>query len=321
VKVCALANSKNILFDAKGIDLSQWHNQLELADKPFAVTELAQVLQTTGLTNIALIDCTASEKIVSAYSDFIEKSIHIVTPNKKANVLPWADYQHLLTLLAKYHCHFLFEANVGAGLPIISTLQDLTISGDTILSIEGIFSGTLSYLFNQYDGKLPFSAIIREAHAAGLTEPDPREDLSGQDVARKLLILARLLGRKMDFEEVAAENLVPISLQTGAFSEEFYEAYQAYDETLQRKFIQAEKNQCVLRYVGTLDEKGARAELREIPRDHPLALAKKSDNIITFTTKRYAFSPLVIQGPGAGAEVTAMGVFSDIVRLLHYLPH
>lgn len=232
VKVCSISNSKHTLFDVNGIDLSQWQTQLKQCEKPFDISQLSQSLQAAELTNVALIDCTASEKVVAAYPAFIEKSIHIVTPNKKADVLPWVEYQNLLQLLEKYQCHFLFEANVGAGLPIISTLQDLTMGGDTILSIEGIFSGTLSYLFNQYDGKMPFSDIILDAHAKGFTESDPREDLSGQDVARKLLILARLLGRKMEFEEVSAENLVPAALQAGGFSEKFYDEYQGMITTL-----------------------------------------------------------------------------------------
>jgi aspartokinase/homoserine dehydrogenase 1 len=278
-------------------------------------------LTAAHFTHIALIDCTASLDIVKSYPAFIDNNFHIITPNKKANVLPWQEYQKLMKKLAERQRYFLFEANVGAGLPIISTLQDLLISGDTVFRIEGIFSGTLSYLFNQYDGQKPLSEIIKHAHSIGLTEPDPREDLSGNDVARKLLILARLLGREMEFEEIKIKNLVPTSLQSGFFSNEFYQQFSQQDDYFKQRFEQAKKNQCVLRYVGILDDKGGRAELCEIPVNHPLALTKSSDNIVTFITERYAHSPLVIQGPGAGAAVTAMAVFSDVVKLLHYLPY
>jgi len=321
VKVCIIANSKQFIFDTKGLDLEHWKTNLQNSTEKFNIETMLRLLATTQFTHVALVDCTASSDIVSNYPLFVENNVHIVTPNKKANVLPWNEYQAFIKLLEVRQCHFLFEANVGAGLPIISTLQDLLMGGDSIIKIEGIFSGTLSYLFNQYDGQGDFSEIIKQAHEQGFTEPDPREDLSGNDVARKLLILERQLGRKMDFEDIVIENLIPPHLREGKFSGQFYQQFQEYNDLLKRRFEQAQKNDCVLRYVGTLDEKGVRAELQEVPRSHPLALAKHSDNIIAFTTQRYSLSPLVVQGPGAGAAVTAMGVFSDIVKLLHYLPY
>jgi aspartokinase/homoserine dehydrogenase 1 len=272
------------------------------------------------LTNGALVDCTSGPAIVGAYPSFIDANLHIVTPNKWANALPWKQYQALTALLESRKKHFLFEANVGAGLPIVSTLRDLIASGDEIVRIDGILSGTLSYLFNNFDGAASFSALVAEAHRSGFTEPDPREDLSGNDVARKLLILARMIGHQMDLRDVKVDSLVPKRLSGGAYSDQFLSAYARYDDRMRERFAKTTARGAVLRYVGTLEDGRARAGLKEFPRDHPVASAKGSDNVIAFTTKRYSRTPLVVQGPGAGADVTAMGVFSDILKLLHYLP-
>ena len=222
--------------------------------------------------------------------------------------------------MARRQKHFFYEANVGAGLPIMSTLHDLIASGDEILKIEGILSGTLSYLFNTFDGTTPFSALVKEAHRIGFTEPDPRDDLSGQDVARKLLILARESGLKMELSDVKVDSLVPRALRSMKFSDAFFTALERYDDEIAARVEQARKRGFVLRYVGTLEHDRAEAALREFPVTHPIAAAKGSDNVIAFTTKRYRKTPLVVQGPGAGADVTAMGVFSDLLKLLHYLP-
>jgi aspartokinase/homoserine dehydrogenase 1 len=272
------------------------------------------------LTNAALVDCTVGPTIVDAYPAFIKANLHIVTPNKWANALPWRRYSALMAELDRRKRHFLFEANVGAGLPVVSTLRDLIASGDEIVRIEGILSGTLSYLFNTFDGSVPFSALVRDAHGMAFTEPDPREDLSGQDVARKLLILGRQIGLQMDLDEVRVDSLVPRALAGGAFTPKFFTAYQRTDAEIAARVRRAAARGAVLRYVGTLAGGKARAGLKEFPRTHPVASAKGSDNLIAFTTKRYARTPLVVQGPGAGADVTAMGVFSDILKLLNYLP-
>jgi len=282
---------------------------------------LAKDIAVLEFTNAALVDCTASPELVDAYPDFVNANMHIITPNKKANVLPWKRYNELMELMNRRQKHFLYEANVGAGLPIISTLQDLVASGDTITKIEGIFSGTLSYLFNMYDGKQPFSALVKKAHDKGFTEPDPREDLSGNDVARKLLILARQLGLTLELDDVQALNLVPASLRKGSFNSNFYKRFSQSDSLMHKRFVSAQSRGNVLRYVGTLSKGKASAGLQEVAKTHPLASTKESDNIIAFTTQRYSKTPLVVQGPGAGADVTAMGVFSDILKLLHYLPY
>jgi len=320
VTVVAVANSKRFALAADGLNLSKWSDALASSRRRMTPAALADAIAALQLTNAALVDCTADASIVDAYPAFIDAGMHIITPNKRANVLPWARYVALMDLLKQRRKHFLYEANVGAGLPVLSTLRDLITSGDEIVRIEGIFSGTLSYLFNAFDGATPFSALVREAHRMGLTEPDPRDDLSGEDVARKLLILARLAGQKMDIDAVRVDSLVPRALAGGAFSDRFFSAFAKHDARMAARLAAARSRGAVLRYVGTLEGGRAKAGLQEFPRDHPAAATKGSDNIIAFTTARYSKTPLVVQGPGAGADVTAMGVFSDILKLLHYLP-
>jgi aspartokinase/homoserine dehydrogenase 1 len=319
-KVIAVADSKRFVVRHDGIDLGRWREELDASASRMDPRTLAQEIAALEIANGALIDCTASSSIVDAYPEFIKANLHIITPNKRANVLPWRRYTALRKLLAAHQKHFLYETNVGAGLPIISTLRDLIVSGDVITKVEGVFSGTLSYLFNTFDGTTPFSALVRDAQRMGYTEADPREDLTGQDVARKLLILARQTGVKMELDDVRVDSLVPRDLTDGPFSPQFFSAYAAHDAGMEQRLQHARSRGAILRYVGTFERGRARAEIKELPRDHAFAATKGSDNIIAFTTNRYGRTPLVVQGPGAGADVTAMGVFSDIFKLLHYLP-
>ncbi|HMF92640.1 MAG TPA: bifunctional aspartate kinase/homoserine dehydrogenase I [Vicinamibacterales bacterium] len=320
VSVVGVANSKRFVADARGIDLARWNESLQASGDRMDGEAFAARLAAMELTNAALVDCTSGPTIVDAYPAFIDANLHVITPNKWANALPWRRYATLMEMIERRKRHFLFEANVGAGLPVVSTLRDLIASGDEIVRIEGILSGTLSYLFNTFDGTTPFSALVREAHRMGFTEPDPREDLSGQDVARKLLILGRQIGLKMDLDDVQVDSLVPSKLARGKYSAGFIGAFSRYDAAIADRVRRAASRDAVLRYVGTLERGRARAGLKEFPRLHPVASAKGSDNVIAFTTRRYSRTPLVVQGPGAGADVTAMGVFSDILKLLHYLP-
>ncbi len=319
VRVCGIADSKRFLLNSDGLNREHWKEELAKSSHPMDPYRLAQEVIRLGLTNVALVDCTASEEVVKAYSEFVKANMHIITPNKKANVLPWKRYSDLMELMKQRQKYFLYEANVGAGLPVISTLRDLIASGDTIVKIEGILSGTLSYLFNNFDGLRPFSVFVQEAHQRGLTEPDPRDDLSGIDVGRKLLILARELGHKMDLKDIRVENLVPPALRKESSIESFFNKFSKHDAAMQQRLQRARLRGAVLRYVGTLQGDTAFAKLKEVPLTHPFASTKGSDNMIIFTTHRYSHTPLVIQGPGAGADVTAMGVFSDILKLLHYL--
>jgi bifunctional aspartokinase / homoserine dehydrogenase 1 len=319
-RICGIANSSRFLIAHDGIDLLKWKE--ELANSPHRMEHRAFMHQVAAqnFTNAVLVDCSASDKVVELYEDCARLNMHIITPNKRANVLPWPRYKRLVDLLRARQRYFLYEANVGAGLPVISTLKDLLAGGDTITRIEGIYSGTLSHLFNHYDGTMPFSGLVQEAMELGYTEPDPREDLSGEDVARKLLILARELGLTMDVREVHVENLVPRPLRGGKFPKGFFAAFRKYDAAMKNRFDDAANNNAVLRYVGIVQGRAASAGIRQVPCDHLLASARGSDNIIAFTTHRYARTPLVVQGPGAGTDVTAMGVFSDLLKLLHYLP-
>lgn len=268
-----------------------------------------------------LVDCTADSYVASHYYDWLRKGIHIITPNKKANSGPLDQYLKLRSLQRQSYTHYFYEATVGAGLPIISTLRGLLETGDKILSIEGVFSGTLSYIFNKFKGGRNFSEVVTEAKQAGYTEPDPRDDLSGTDVARKVIILARECGLKLELSDIPPESLVPEPLRATTSAEEFMDQLPQFDDDWAKKLQAAEDAGEVLRYVGVVDvsnEKGL-VKLKSYKKDHPFSQLSGSDNIILFTTERYKEQPLIVRGPGAGAEVTAGGVFSDILRLASYL--
>ena len=267
------------------------------------------------LPHALIIDCSASADVAQHYERWLAAGIHVITPNKKANSGPMANYERLKPARRKGGSQYYYEATVGAGLPIIQTLYDLRETGDEVVSIEGIFSGTLAYLFNVYDGRVPFSAIVRDAKAQGFTEPDPRDDLSGTDVARKLTILAREIGLSIELESIAVESLVPESLvEVGV--DAFLDGMSKFDDSMQKRYRRAQDAGKVLRYVGRLHADGqARVGLLELEKSHPFAHIALTDNIIRFQTSRYRQNPLIVQGPGAGPAVTAGGVFADILRL------
>lgn len=320
LRVCCIANSQHTLISPHGIDLANWKTLLNRSEHKTDLHSLPGQIAALQLANTTLVDCTASMDIVEAYPLFVQTGFHVVAPNKRANVLPGRRYAELMNLFKQHHRHFMCETNVGAGLPVISTVQNLVASGDNIIKIEGILSGTLSHLFRTYDGTEPFSALVALAHRAGLTEPDPREDLSGEDVQRKLLILGRQAGWELDMKNIHTENLVPVPLRSGRFSSSFFKQLAKYDNAMKRKFETAVERGVMLRYVGTVRNKGGEAKLQEVSKDHPLARTRAGENLIMITTQRYRQTPLMIQGTGAGADVTAMGVVSDILRLAKYLP-
>ncbi|MHB1813661.1 MAG: bifunctional aspartate kinase/homoserine dehydrogenase I, partial [Steroidobacteraceae bacterium] len=245
--------------------------------------------------------------------------IHVITPNKKANSAELSYYRALQAARRAGGAHFLYEATVGAGLPVVHTLRDLRETGDEITQIEGIFSGTLAYLFNIYDGGTAFSDIVRDARQRGFTEPDPRDDLSGMDVARKLIILGREMGLGLELGDVRIESLVPAGLESGSI-EEFMARLAGSDGAMRERFERARARGKVLRYLGRLTADGqATVGLAELEANHPFANIALTDNVVRFATRRYCDNPLIVQGPGAGPEVTAGGVFADLLRLSTYL--
>ncbi|KAG2710094.1 hypothetical protein I3843_04G008800 [Carya illinoinensis] len=322
LRVMGITSSSTMLLSDVGIDLSRWRDlQIENGEVANLENFVQHVHGNHLLPNTVLVDCTADSGVASHYYDWLQKGIHVITPNKKANSGPLDQYLKLRSLQRQSYTHYFYEATVGAGLPIISTLRGLLETGDKILKVEGIFSGTLSYIFNNFIGKRAFSEVVAEAKQAGYTEPDPRDDLSGTDVARKVIILARESGLKLELSDIPIDNLVPEPLRDSASPEEFMQQLPQFDQDMTNNRQDAEDAGEVLRYVGIVDvanKKGV-VELRRYKKDHPFAQLSGSDNIIAFTTTRYKNQPLIVRGPGAGAQVTAGGVFSDILRLASYL--
>lgn len=301
-KVCGIGDIDKMHFDESGIDLRSWKKVLRQAQDKMNLEKFLEKVREFQINQKILVDCTASEKIAKMYPEFVAAGCDIVTPNKKANVLPMQTYSALRRALAEHRKAFHYQANVGAGLPIIETVKNLVAAGDEIKKIEGIFSGTLSYLFNNYNGKRKFSDLVMEAKEKGYTEPDPKEDLSGQDVGRKLLILARELGWPLEMKDVQLENLADYG-----------------DDYFAKRFQKARGKKSVLRYVGTIQKGKVFAKLKDIPADNPLAHTRGTDNIVVCYTKNYSQTPLVIKGPGAGVEVTASAVLVGIIKTINNL--
>lgn len=319
LRIRALAGSRRMLLAPRAVDLEGWRDALAGGEATDLDTFSAHV-QAEHLPHAVIIDCSGSAKVAARYADWLARGIHIITPSKLAASGPLAEWQRLQEARRIAGVRYLGETTVGAGLPIIQTLRDLRQTGDRIIAIEGILSGTLAFLFNGYDGSRPFSEIVREARSLGLTEPDPRDDLSGLDVARKLVILAREMGLEIELEQVAVESLVPAAL-AGSSVDDFLAGLAESDDAMLGRLREAQGRGEVLRHVARLDGDTGKAEvgLQAFPTDHAFANARLTDNIIQFTTRRYRENPLVVQGPGAGPAVTAAGVFADLLRLSAYL--
>ena len=318
IHILGIMNSKKMYLSDKPIT---FENMEELLANGESVNynKFSQHIKTPYTPHAVLIEATADDNIINNYETWLNNGLHIITPNKKANTRSQEFYDKLRNICREKQVHFLYSTNVGAGLPVINTLRDLYYTGDKILSIEGVLSGTLSYIFNSYNGDKPFSEIVLEAKGLGFTEPDPRDDLAGQDVARKVVILAREIGIKLNLEDIEIENLVPKNLLSLSTSD-FMNQLSSMDQLFSEKLMIAKKENKTLRYVAKIDEnKKASVKLLSYASTHPLARLNGSDNMVIFTTQRYNLQPLVIQGPGAGPEVTAAGVFSDLLRLASFI--
>jgi aspartokinase/homoserine dehydrogenase 1 len=313
LRLRAVASSKRMWRDERGIDA--WRERITGDADVCDLDAFAAHVRSDHLPHAVILDCSASDAVAERYSDWLHNGIHVITPNKQAGAGPLTRYAAIRDACAKTGARFRYEATVGAGLPIIQTLRDLLDTGDELNAIDGIFSGTLAWLFNRYDGSVAFSELVREAHRLGYTEPDPRDDLSGTDVARKLVILAREAGWRLSLDDVRVESLVPETLR-GIDSAAFMSALDQLDAAMAHRFDDAKRNDRVLRYVAHLDRDGrATVGLTALPRDHAFANIRLTDNIVQFSTKRYSTNPLVVQGPGAGPDVTAAGVFADLLRV------
>src|SRR4051812_30039118 len=313
-----LTSTKMLLADTS-VPMAGWRDALASGGPP-DLRRFAAHIDAVHLPHAVIVDCTASADIARHYPEWLAAGIHVVTPNKQAGSADIEFYWRLAEARRAGGSHYLYEATVGAALPIIQTVRDLRQTGDRIQTIEGVLSGTLSYLFNVWDGEQPFSALVRAAKDQGFTEPDPRDDLSGTDVARKLIILAREIGLDLELADVELEGLVPESLRS-ATAEEFLARVPEADGAMRARFDAARARGKVLRYVGRLDGDARRATvgLVEVDRSHFLANTTLTDNVVSFTTSRYNRNPLVVRGPGAGPAVTAGGVFADLLRVCAYL--
>ena len=314
--VYGIANSRQLLLNPDGIDLGRWQRDIADAVQPFSLQALSQFVRDNHLTNPVLVDCTSAEALAMQYVDFLAADFHVVTPNKKANTASLDYYRQLRTTAQAHRRRFLYETTVGAGLPVIDTLQGLFNAGDRLVSFEGILSGSLSYIFGLLEQGQALSAVTGQAKALGFTEPDPRDDLSGMDVARKLLVMAREAGLMLDLDDVQIESVLPQGFGDGLPVAQFMAKLPELDAPFAERVAKAKAEGKVLRYIGEISEGRCRVAIKALDADHPLAKVKDGENALAIQTQYYQPIPFVLRGYGAGAKVTAAGVFSDVMRTL-----
>lgn len=320
LRLRGIANSRRMALDSAAIAPDQAVARLQADDaQPLDLDAFAAHVRAGHIPHALIVDCSASSAVADRYAGWLAAGIHVVTPNKHAGSGPWERHDAIRAAQRSGGGRFLYEATVGAGLPVISTLRNLLDTGDALHAVDGMLSGTLAWLFNRYDGSRPFSALVREARALGYTEPDPRDDLSGLDVARKLVILAREAGMRLSLEDVDVESLVPEALRAVSV-EEFLARLDELDAPMQARLDDARPSGLGLRHLAQLTRDGrAQVGVVALPADHACRHTRLTDNLVQFTTARYASNPLVVQGPGAGPEVTAAGVFGDVLSIAHAL--
>jgi aspartokinase/homoserine dehydrogenase 1 len=315
VKVAGISNTRKMVFNADGISLDTWEDDLQASNEPADLNEFIQRMKSMNLPNCVFIDNTASPTPIAFYEEAFKSNISVVTCNKIGNSAAYSQYRNFHDTARRHGVDFFYETNVGAGLPIIRTLKDLMNSGDRVQRIEAILSGTISFIFNNFKGDANFHDVVKTAQEKGYTEPDPRDDLSGKDFMRKILILARDAGYAMEEADVEIENMLPQACLDAQSVDDFYAALKAEDAYFANMKNKAASEGKVLRYIGKLDNGKASITLQMVDESHPFFTLSGSDNIISFTTDRYKERPLVVKGPGAGAEVTAAGVFADLINV------
>ena len=314
VRVIALTNSKKMLFNEDGIDLDNWKSPLENAEN-LDMDLFHDKVSALNFRNSIFVDNTANESISNLYADYLKESVAVVTCNKIACSSNYSNYLNLKKLAREYNAPFLFETNVGAGLPIIDTLKNLIASGDKVTKIQAVLSGSLNFIFNNFNKETAFYNVVQQAGIEGYTEPDPRIDLSGVDVMRKILILARESGTKLELSDIENDSFLPKSSVEANSVADFMETLKTEAIHFNKIQEKAATNNCRLKYVAEFDNGKAKVGLKEIPSDHPFYNLDGSDNIVLFFTERYSQQPLIIKGAGAGAAVTASGLFADIIRI------
>ncbi len=314
LRVIALSNSRKMYFDEDGIALKEWQFLLEtgeLADKEKFISNVKEL----NLRNSIFVDITANESVSKTYEQYLKRNIAVVTCNKIACASEYDNYKKLKKLSRQFNAPFLFETNVGAGLPIIDTVKNLIASGDKVNKIQAVLSGSLNFIFNNFDEKNTFHDVVKEAGVQGFTEPDPKIDLSGIDVARKILILIRESGYKMEIDEITNESFMPADCLNTTSNEAFFESLQTHAAHFETIYKEALSKESRLKYVAQFENGKANVGLRFIPKDHPFYNLEGKDNIVLFFTDRYVDQPLLIKGAGAGAAVTASGIFADVIRI------
>lgn len=316
LKVYGIANSKGMVFNKEGIDLENWQAEMNNESTPVSVENIKAFVRENHLINPVLVDSTSSESLAMSYLNYLEEGFNIVTPNKKANTDSWEYYQALRSAAQKTNRRFLYETTVGAGLPVIDTLQSLIKAGDELVRFEGVLSGSLSYIFGKLEEGMTVSQATAIAKENGFTEPDPRDDLSGLDVARKLLIMAREAGIPLELSDISIEPVLPASFDASGSVSEFMKNLVNIDDEFSQRVKNAQEEGKVLRYIGNIVDGKCKVAIEAVTSDHPLYSVKEGENALAIHSRYYQPLPFVLRGYGAGAAVTAAGVFGDLLRTL-----